>query len=111
MTDGLDRLFPGLSDHVTSYIVYDPTRYEREFGLRPFVCGTLPELNNRRFLSQTPVPNLFCVGDSVQPDRLSVPQAMEFGILCAQRIAEQLVGDQRQGPHLPGRRFAGRTWH
>ncbi|MBN1217459.1 MAG: NAD(P)/FAD-dependent oxidoreductase [Anaerolineae bacterium] len=90
MTEGLERLFPGLSDRVVNYTVFDPTRYEQEFGLKPFVYGLSPDLNYRRFPVQTPVSNLFCVGDSVQPERPSVPQAMESGILCAQEIIRQV---------------------
>lgn len=90
MTAGLDHLFPGLSDRVISYTVYDPQRYRREFGLKPFVFGTSPALDQRRFSPQTPVPNLLCVGDSVLPERPSVPQAMESGILGAQAVLEQM---------------------
>ncbi len=97
MTEGLERLFPGLSDRVIGYTVYDPSRYEREFGLRPFVFGTAPVLNQRRFSPQTPVPNLFCVGDSVLPERPSVPQAMESGILGAREILRlmEMAGNRR----------------
>ncbi len=93
MTDGLDLLFPRLSERVTGYTVYDPAKYEREFGLKPFVYGTSPEIGNRRFPLQTPISNLFCVGDSVQPERPSVPQAMESGISCAQVILRRIAGD------------------
>jgi len=95
MTEGLERLFPGLSSRVASYTVYDPARYEQEFGLRPFVFGVSPDLSHRRFSPQTSVPNLFCVGDSVQPERPSVPQVMESGLLCAQEIVRQIASDQR----------------
>jgi len=93
MTDGLNRLFPGLSERVINYVVYDPARYEREFGFRPFVFGVSPDLDNRRFPRQTPVSNFFCVGDSVHPEMPSVPQAMESGIRCAREILGQITGD------------------
>lgn len=92
MTTGLERLFPALSDQVISYTTYEPSRYEREFGLRPFVFGTSPALSQRRLSPQTPVPNLLCVGDSVLPERPSVPQAMESGILGAQAVLRQMEG-------------------
>lgn len=97
MTEGLERLFSGLSSRVLSYTVYDPARYEREFGLTPFVSGVSPDLSHQRFPPWTPVPNLYCVGDSVQPERPSVPQAMESGILCAQEIVRKVAGDQLEG--------------
>jgi len=93
MNDGLNRLFPGLSERVIDYAVYDPARYEREFGFRPFVFGVSPDLDNRRFPRQTPVSNLFCVGDSVHPEMPSVPQAMESGIRCAREVLGQIAGD------------------
>ncbi|HEY74533.1 MAG: hypothetical protein DRI81_13830 [Chloroflexi bacterium] len=97
MTTGLEQLFPGLSGRVISYTVYDPSRYEQEFGLKPFVFGASPALNQRRFSPQTSVPNLFCVGDSVLPERPSVPQAMESGILGAQKVLKRMkmTGDRR----------------
>lgn len=90
MTKGLERLFPGLSDRVISYTVYDPEKYRQEFGLRPFVFGMSPVVNQRRFSVRTPIPNLFCVGDSVLPERPSVPQAMESGISGAYEVLEQI---------------------
>ena len=94
---GINELFPGLSGRVISYTVYDPSRYEQEFGLKPFVFGASPALNQRRFSPQTSVPNLFCVGDSVLPERPSVPQAMESGILGAQKVLKRMkmTGDRR----------------
>jgi phytoene dehydrogenase-like protein len=94
MTEGLDNLFAGLSQQVIDYQVYNPIRYEREFGLKPFVFGISPDICNRRYGLQTPRERLFCVGDSVQPERPSVAQAMESGILCAQEIVRRKAGLQ-----------------
>jgi phytoene desaturase len=94
MNDGLEQLFPGLTGRVVSYTVYDPTRYEQEFGLKPIVFGVSPDLNYRRLPQQTPVHNLFCVGDSVQPEKPSVPQAMESGLECARIIAARFGSTQ-----------------
>jgi len=92
---GLENLFEGLSKAVTSYVVYDPFRYEKEFGFAPHVFGVSPDLGNTRFPIETPMSNLFCVGDSVQPDGPCVAQAMESGLRCARMIAERL------GPENP----------
>jgi phytoene dehydrogenase-like protein len=86
ITDGLDDLFPGLSQRIEGYTVYAPDDYEREFGLTPVVCGIAPDREHRRFSIRSPLPNLFLVGDSVGPDRPSVPQAMESGLLCARAV-------------------------
>jgi phytoene dehydrogenase-like protein len=92
MYDGLEKLFKGFSRAITSYAIYDPIRYEREFGFPPYVFGVSPAQDQRRFPVRTPIPNLFCVGDSVQPDGPSVPQAMESGIAAARIVAQYLRG-------------------
>ncbi len=91
MHDGLEKLFAGFSRAITGYSVYDPIRYEREFGFPPSVFYVSPALGQHRFPVRTPIPNLLCVGDSVQPDFPCVPQAMESGIAGA-RIVAQYVG-------------------
>jgi all-trans-retinol 13,14-reductase len=91
MHDGLEKLFVGFSRAITGYSVYDPIRYESEFGFPPSVFGVSPALGQHRFPVRTPIPNLLCVGDSVQPDFPCVPQAMESGIAGA-RIVAQYVG-------------------
>ena len=88
LTIGLDYLFGGLSSKVLNYSVYDPQRYEQSFGFYPSVFGVSPDLNQERLPQRTPISNLFCVGDSVQPDRPSVPQAMESGLFCAHMLAK-----------------------
>jgi phytoene dehydrogenase-like protein len=90
MNDGLERLLRGFSKAITSYSVYDPMRYEQEFGFSPHVFGVSPALDQLRFPTHTPIPNLFCVGDSVQPAGPCVPQAMESGIAGAQMVARYL---------------------
>ena len=90
LTVGLDCLFGGLSSKVLNYCVYDPQRYEQSFGFQPSVFGVSPDFSQERLLQRTPISNLFCVGDSVQPDRPSVPQAMESGLFCAQMLAKDL---------------------
>ena len=90
LKDGLENLFEGLSRAVTSYVVYDPIRYEKEFGFAPYVFGVSPDMRNNRFSIKTPISNLFCVGDSVEPDGPCVPQAMESGLRCARMIATRL---------------------
>jgi len=92
---GLNDLFEGLSDAIIDYTVYDPQRYEKEFGFPPYVFGTSPDLKYRRFSIRTPVDGLFCVGDSVEPDGPCVAQAMESGLACASMIAH------RRGLKLP----------
>jgi phytoene dehydrogenase-like protein len=87
MNDGLERLFKGLSKAITGYALYDPIRYEREFGFLPYVFGVSPDLSHQRFPIQTPITNLYCVGDSVAPEGPCVPQAMESGLDCARVIA------------------------
>ena len=90
LKDGLENLFKGLSGAVTSYVVYDPIRYEKEFGFAPDVFGVSPDMRNNRFPIETPIGNLFCVGDSVEPDGPCVPQALESGLRCARLIATRL---------------------
>jgi len=90
MYDGLEKLFKGFSKAITSYTVYDPIRYEQEFGFSPYVFGVSPELNCKRFPNQSPITNLYCVGDSVMPEGPCVPQAMDSGLDCAQLIATKL---------------------
>jgi len=90
MNKGLEKLAKGLSSAVTGYKVYDPLQYEQEFGFPPYVFGVSPDLNYKRFPNQTPITNLYCVGDSVMPEGPCVPQAMESGINCAQLIATKL---------------------
>jgi len=85
--DGLEKIFPGFSKAITSYSIYDPIRYEQEFGFPPNVFGVTPDLSYPRFPIQTPIPNLYCVGDSVAPEGPCVPQAMQSGIDCARMIA------------------------
>lgn len=87
LNQGLERLFPGLSAAVTDFLVYDPIRYEREFGFPPFVFGISPDFEHKRFPVETPIRNLFCVGDSVGPGGPSVPQAFESGVQCAGMVA------------------------
>jgi phytoene dehydrogenase-like protein len=90
LTEGLEKLCDGFSRGVMEYEVYDPIRYEREFGIVPYVFGVSADLNSRRFSIQTPVKGLFCVGDSVGPEGPCVPQAMESGFNCARIIAAKL---------------------
>lgn len=89
MHDGLERLFEGFSKAIKRYVVYDPERYEREFGFPPYVFGVSPDLNYQRFPIHTPITNLYCVGDSVMPEGPCVPQAMESGLACAREIVDQ----------------------
>jgi len=91
MTEGLEKLFRGLSAEVTRYIVYDPDRYEKEFGFAPCVFGIAPDFSSRRFPIETEIENLYCVGDSVAPDGPCVPQAMESGLICARAIFSKLT--------------------
>jgi phytoene dehydrogenase-like protein len=86
LSEGMDQIIPGLSKNIITYSVYDPIKYENEFGLKPYVYGLSPDIDNPRFLRQTPISNIFCVGDSVKPDRPSVPQVLQSGIYCAQEI-------------------------
>jgi phytoene dehydrogenase-like protein len=88
LTSGLNELLPGLSGYILQAVVYPPDRYAQAFGFRPQVYGITPGKPAERFASQTPVPNLFCVGDSVEPDRPSVPQALASGVRCAQAILQ-----------------------
>ncbi|MDD3828402.1 MAG: FAD-dependent oxidoreductase [Anaerolineae bacterium] len=88
MAVGLDRLWPRFSECVTAYKVYSPERYFQEFGLHPYVFGVSPALGQRRYRVRTPIPNLFCVGDSVQPEGPCVPQAMESGFAAARLLLE-----------------------
>ena len=90
ITTGLERLWPGFSEHVTGYTVYSPERYTQEFGLKPFVFGVSPTRNQFRFPVRTPIPNLLCVGDSVQPDGPCVPQSMESGIAGERIVLQKL---------------------
>lgn len=90
LNDGLENLFEGLSKAVTGYVVYDPIRYEKEFGFAPYVFGVSPDMRNTRFPIETPIRNLFCVGDSVEPEGPCVPQAMESGLNCARMIVDEL---------------------
>jgi phytoene dehydrogenase-like protein len=89
MHEGLETLFKGLSKAVTGYVVYDPARYQKEFGFAPHVFNLTPDLSYPRFPVQTQIPGLYCVGDSVAPEGPCVPQAMESGIECARMIAER----------------------
>ncbi len=59
VSDGLDDLFAGLSRAVTSFCVFDPSRYESEFGFPPNVFGLLPEPRVERFPIAAPVKGLF----------------------------------------------------
>lgn len=86
MEEGLEDLFPGLAGNVLNCAVYDPARYEKEFGFKPHVFGISPDMANRRPHVRTPHPRVWCVGDSVCPDRPSAPQAMESGLLAAKDI-------------------------
>jgi phytoene dehydrogenase-like protein len=88
LTTGLEELLPGLSGHILQAAVYPPERYAQTFGFRPHVYGITPGKPTERFSSQLPAPNLFCVGDSVAPDRPSVPQALASGIYCANQILQ-----------------------
>ena len=90
MHDGLDKLVNGLSKAVTNYTIYNPERYEKEFGFPPRVFGVSPDYRYSRVSTQTPITNLYCVGDSVAPDGPCVPQAMESGLNCARQIASQI---------------------
>ncbi|MBA7519510.1 hypothetical protein ES705_11589 [subsurface metagenome] len=93
--DDLGKFFEGFSKAITNYTVYDPVRYEQEFGFSPNVFGVSPDLSYPRFQIETPITNLFCVGDSVAPDGPCVPQAMQSGLNCARMIATRLgVGFQ-----------------
>jgi phytoene dehydrogenase-like protein len=92
MNSGLDNLFAGLSQAVTGFEVYDPSRYQKEFGFSPHVFNLSPDLNYPSFSLQTRIPGLYCVGDSVAPHGPCVPQAMESGIECARIIADSLPG-------------------
>ena len=95
MSIGLDNLFPGLSKAVTDFSVYYPEKYKNEFGFPPHVYGVAPDIGVNRFTIQTPITNLYCVGDSVMPEGPCVPQAMESGLHCARTIAAKLgVGFQ-----------------
>ncbi|HVN96223.1 MAG TPA: FAD-dependent oxidoreductase [Syntrophorhabdaceae bacterium] len=87
---GLNNLFDGLSQAVIDYIVYDPRRYEEEFGFVPSVFGVSPDLKYRRFPVKAPVSNLFFAGDSVEPDGPCVAQAFESGLECADRICREI---------------------
>ncbi len=89
LSDGLEKLFPGLSSQVLKYTVYDPKTYEASIGFEPRVFGVAPELGVDRIHQRTWIHNLFCVGDSVKPDRPSVPQAMESGIAVGQMIMKE----------------------
>jgi len=89
MHEGLEELFSGFSKAITSYAVYDPIRYKEEFGFSPFVFGVSPDFNYKRFPNQTPIANLYCVGDSVLPEGPCVPQAMESGLECARMILDK----------------------
>jgi len=86
LTSGVEELLPGLSSQIIQSSVYPPERYAEVFGFRPRVYGITPGEPTERFVNQTPAPNLHCVGDSVAPDRPSVPQAMASGVRCAQEI-------------------------
>ena len=90
MQKGLSDLMKGLPNLVTDYVVYDPMLYKEKFGFSPKVFSISPELGSNRFSIQTPVENLFCVGDSVEPEGPCVAQAMASGIKCAQRIIKLL---------------------
>ncbi|MEN6392880.1 MAG: NAD(P)/FAD-dependent oxidoreductase [Anaerolineaceae bacterium] len=90
LKQGLNRLFCGLSNYVVKFTVFTPDEYERNFGFRPYVFGIKPVIGCERFSVETPIQRLYCVGDSVEPDRPSVPQAMESGILCAKKIMCEL---------------------
>jgi len=90
MNDGLEKLFKGFSKAITGYEVYDPSRYEKEFGLIPFVFGVSPGIDTTCFPIQTPIKGLFCTGDSVAPEGPCVPQAMESGLMCGRMVADSL---------------------
>jgi phytoene dehydrogenase-like protein len=89
LKEGLEDLLPGLSNAIKNYTIYDPFRYEQEFGFCPRVFGVPPDMGHSRFDIQTPINGLFLVGDSVAPEGPSVPQAMASGIDCA-RVIERL---------------------
>ena len=89
LTSGLEKILPGLSTKVKQYLVYDPERYAKEFQLIPIVYNLAPRIGNQRFPWKTAIENLYCVGDSVQPERPSVPQAIQSGLFCAQSIIDE----------------------
>lgn len=88
LTTGLEELLPGLPGHIVQAAVYPPERYAKAFGFRPRVYGITPGTPATRFTSKMPAPHLYCVGDSVEPDRPSVTQALASGIRCAQQILQ-----------------------
>ena len=90
MHEGLSDLMPGLQQKVAKFVVYDPAAYREAFGFFPKVFGVAPDSNSRRFNIRTPIENLFCVGDSVEPEGPCVAQAMESGIMCADKIEAML---------------------
>jgi phytoene dehydrogenase-like protein len=87
---GLSDLAAGLEKSVANYLVYDPSSYREAFGFYPRVFGVAPDRSAKRFGIQTAIQNLFCVGDSVEPEGPCVAQAMESGIKCAKQVQELL---------------------
>jgi len=88
LSNGLNKIVPKLAENVISVHIFDPKKYKRIFGFHPYVFETAPDRYSERLPSKTPVQNLYCVGDSVLPNRPSVPQAMESGLLCAKMIVK-----------------------
>lgn len=85
LSEGLEQLSKGLSRRVVSCEVYPPSRYEHDFGLKPFVFGIAPITGEPRLSVSTPLPGLFLAGDSVEPLHPSVPQAIESGLIAADK--------------------------
>jgi len=90
LNTGLGDLIRGFPEAIISYTVYDPFQYRDEFGFLPQVFGVSPDLFSERLPIQLPIRDLFCVGDSVEPDGPCVAQAMESGLRCARMIAARL---------------------
>jgi len=90
LNEGLDDLFYGLSKAIKEYYVYDPLLYKEKFGFFPYVFGVTPDLHSDRISIKTPIKNLYCVGDSVEPEGPCVPQAFESGLRTAHDILNQI---------------------
>jgi phytoene dehydrogenase-like protein len=84
-----ETLFPGFLDSILWHTTLTSQDYERLINCPSYVYHTAPvlgQVGRDRPDFRLPVPNIFCVGDSVSPDFPSVMQALNSGFGCGEFI-------------------------
>jgi prolycopene isomerase len=101
--DRLETLFPGLGDRITAQWIGTPRTHRRFLGRREGTYGPMPRRPLAGLLgmpfNRTPIPGLYCVGDSTFPGQ-GLNAVAFSGFACAHRVAAdlgRLSGSDRGG--------------